>query len=87
MSSATETIAVRGITRSVDIRVDRWGVAHIEAQDEGDLFLAQGFNAARDRLWQIDLWRKRGLGRLAADFGRAILPRTSRLASSSIGAP
>ncbi len=73
MSSATETIAVRGITRSVDIRVDRWGVAHIEAQDEGDLFLAQGFNAARDRLWQIDLWRKRGLGRLAADFGPGYL--------------
>ena len=34
-----------------------------------DMFFAQGFNAARDRLWQIDLWRKRGLGLLAADFG------------------
>jgi Penicillin amidase len=33
------------------------------------MFLLQGYNAARDRLWQIDLWRKRGLGLLAKDFG------------------
>ncbi len=57
----------------MEIRVDRWGVAHIEAEGEGDLFFAQGFNAARDRLWQIDLWRKRGLGLLAADFGPGYL--------------
>ena len=35
------------------------------------MFFLQGFNAARDRLWQIDLWRKRGLGLLAKDFGPA----------------
>ncbi|MFX7808603.1 penicillin acylase family protein, partial [Acinetobacter baumannii] len=34
-----------------------------------DLFFVQGFNAARDRLFQIDLWRRRGLGRLAAVLG------------------
>lgn len=34
-----------------------------------EMFLVQGFNAARDRLWQLDLWRKRGLGLLAADYG------------------
>ena len=41
----------------------------------------QGFNAARDRLWQIDLWRKRGLGRLSAAFGRAYVEqdRAARL--------
>ena len=33
------------------------------------MFFLQGYNAARDRLWQIDLWRKRGLGLLAKDFG------------------
>ncbi len=36
---------------------------------EHDAFFMQGYNAARDRLWQIDLWRKRGLGLLAKDFG------------------
>jgi penicillin amidase len=42
---------------------------------------SKGFNAARDRLWQIDLWRKRGLGLLAADFGPGYLAqdRASRL--------
>jgi penicillin amidase len=49
--------------------VDVWGIPHIYADNEHDLFFLQGFNAARDRLWQIDLWRKRGLGLLARDFG------------------
>ncbi|MDE3176162.1 MAG: penicillin acylase family protein [Pseudomonadota bacterium] len=62
-----------GLAAPVEIRVDRWGLAHIRAQNKADVFFAQGFNAARDRLWQIDLWRKRGLGRLAADFGPGYL--------------
>ncbi|MDP4004074.1 penicillin acylase family protein [Methylobacterium sp. NEAU K] len=58
-----------GLEGPAEIRVDRWGVAHIRAATALDAFRAQGFNAARDRLWQLDLWRKRGLGLLAADFG------------------
>jgi penicillin amidase len=68
-----ERLAVSGLRDAVHIRVDRWGIAHIRAQNTADLFFAQGFNAARDRLWQIDLWRKRGLGLLAADFGPGFL--------------
>ncbi len=60
---------VTGLSQPAHIIVDRWGVPHIYAQDHYDVFFAQGFNAARDRLWQIDLWRKRGLGRLAETFG------------------
>ena len=70
-----ETVAVAGLKHPVEILLDRWGVPHIFAADDGDGFLAQGWNAARDRLWQIDLWRKRGLGLLAADFGPAYLER------------
>lgn len=55
------------------ILIDRWGIPHIKAETKADLFFAQGFNIARDRLWQIDLWRKRGLGLLAADFGPGYL--------------
>ena len=40
-------------------------------QSIDDAFFAQGFNAARDRLFQIDLWRRRGLGRLAEVLGPA----------------
>src|SRR5262245_51509775 len=67
--SATETIALPNLHQPVEILIDHWGVPHIYAKDESDLFFAQGFNAARDRLFQIDLWRRRGLGRLAEAFG------------------
>ncbi len=54
---------------SVTIASDRYGLNHILAENEQDLFFAQGFNAARERLWQIDLWRRRGLGLLAEVLG------------------
>ena len=76
-----ETIALEGLRQPASIHVDRWGIPHLRAETEHDLFFLQGFNAARDRLWQIDLWRKRGLGLLAADFGPGYLAqdRASRL--------
>ena len=66
-------VRVDGLESEVSISVDEWGIAHINAEDKSSLFFGQGYNAARDRLWQIDLWRKRGLGRLAADFGPGYL--------------
>ncbi|TDK39670.1 penicillin acylase family protein [Rhizobium deserti] len=69
----TETLRLSGLDAAATIRVDRWGIPHIKAESEKDLFFVQGFNAARDRLWQLDLWRKRGLGLLAADFGPGYL--------------
>ncbi|GIQ77300.1 penicillin acylase family protein [Bradyrhizobium sp. RD5-C2] len=62
---------VAGLKAPGQILVDVWGIPHIYAGNEHDLFFLQGFSAARDRLWQIDLWRKRGLGLLAKDFGPA----------------
>ena len=64
-----EKIALPGLHQKVEILIDRWGVPHIYAENESDLFFAQGFNAARDRLFQIDLWRRRGFGELAGVFG------------------
>jgi penicillin amidase len=62
-------LRVPGLSRKAEIVVDRWGIPHIYAATERDLFFAQGFNAARDRLWQLDLWRRQGEGRLAEAFG------------------
>ena len=75
------SFTVRGLAAPASIRVDRWGLPHIRAGSARDAFFVQGFNAARDRLWQIDLWRKRGLGLLAADFGPGYLmqDRAARL--------
>ncbi|GAA4847560.1 penicillin acylase family protein [Actinomycetospora corticicola] len=61
--------AVEGLDDEVEVLVDRWGVPHVYAGSRHDAFLAQGFQAARDRLFQIDLWRRRGLGRLAEALG------------------
>ncbi|MCA3730430.1 MAG: penicillin acylase family protein, partial [Phenylobacterium sp.] len=55
-----ETRGVAGLAAPAEIRIDRWGVPHIYARSARDAFFVQGYNAARDRLWQIDLWRKRG---------------------------
>ncbi|MCB8882721.1 penicillin acylase family protein [Acidisoma cellulosilytica] len=76
-----EVLTIPGLSEPVTILLDRWGIPHIRAGNLMDMFFAQGFNAARDRLWQMDLWRKRGLGLLAADFGPGYLEqdRAARL--------
>ena len=53
-----ETLRLAGLDRPVEILKDRWGIAHIYAETEHDLFFAQGWNAARDRLFQLELWRR-----------------------------
>src|SRR6516165_7153775 len=72
-SPVSETITLPNLHKPAEILIDHWGVPHIYAKDEADLFLVQGFNAARDRLFQIDLWRRRGLGQLAEAFGPAFI--------------
>ena len=63
------------VRQPVEILRDRWGVPHIYASNTGDLFFAQGFIAAKDRLFQIDLWRRIGTGKLAEVLGSGALPR------------
>ncbi len=70
-SPPSQTLTVAGLSQPADILIDRNGVPHIFAANERDGFFVQGFNAARDRLFQIDLWRRRGLGQLSEVFGRA----------------
>ncbi|WP_327069951.1 penicillin acylase family protein [Kitasatospora sp. NBC_01302] len=64
-----------GLQEPVEVLTDTFGVPHIYAAGEDDLFRAQGFNVARERLFQLDLWRRRGLGRLAEVFGPSYLAR------------
>ena len=76
-----DEINVYGLNKPVEIIIDKYGVPHIYAQDHYDVFFAQGFNAARDRLWQIDTWRRRGLGQLSEVLGPSYLEqdRANRL--------
>jgi penicillin amidase len=72
---------VDGLQDSADIIIDHWGIPHIFAASARDAFFLQGYNAARDRLWQIDLWRKRGSGLLSKSLGPAYVEqdRAARL--------
>lgn len=67
--AAPESTTLPGLERPVTILIDASGIPHIYAERLYDTFAAQGYMAARDRLWQIDLWRKRGLGEMSKDFG------------------
>ncbi|MBW2038764.1 MAG: penicillin acylase family protein [Deltaproteobacteria bacterium] len=64
---------VRGLKAPVEVYRDSYGVPHVYAQDPHDLFLAQGYVMAQDRLWQMDLLRRLGQGRLAEVFGEKAL--------------
>ena len=68
-----ETLQLAGLAEPVEIIRDRWGIAHIYAETEADLFFAQGFNAARDRLFQFELWRRKATGTTAEILGRRML--------------
>lgn len=61
------------LSADVEIIRDRWGVPHIYAQNYDDLFFAQGFVHAQDRLWQMELSRRTGAGRLSEIFGPVAL--------------
>ncbi len=67
--------ALAGLEGPAEILIDRWGVPHMYASTLYDVFRVQGFNAARDRLWQLDFWRRRGLGLLAEVFGPSMIER------------
>ncbi len=70
-----ETIDLSGLRQPVQILEDRWGIAHIYAQNEHDLFFAQGYNVARDRLFQLELWRRQATGTVAEILGPKELKR------------
>jgi penicillin amidase len=66
---------VAGLDQPVEIVRDRWGVPHVYAKTVADLFFAQGYVAAQDRLWQLDLWRRIAEGKLSEILGPAGVTR------------
>ncbi len=69
-STPTETLLAPGLSQPVEIIKDRWGISHIYAKNEADLFFAQGYNVARDRLFQLEMWRRQATGTVAEDPGQ-----------------
>ena len=69
------TVRLTGLDSAVEVRRDRWGVPHIYARTAHDVFFAQGYVAAQDRLFQMEIWRRAGEGRLAEVLGPAYVTR------------
>ncbi|MBI1738062.1 MAG: penicillin acylase family protein, partial [Acidobacteria bacterium] len=65
LAQTSGELKIAGLKQPVEIIRDAWGVPHIYAQTQEDLFFAQGFVVAQDRLWQLDLWRRKAMGELA----------------------
>ena len=72
---------IPGLRADVQVLRDRWGVPHIYAQNVDDLFMAQGYVMAQDRLWQMEMWRRQREGRMAEILGPSAVARdrTARL--------
>src|SRR5688500_1338063 len=75
LSKIDGELTAPGLKASVEVIRDRWGVPHIYAQSTEDLYFAQGFVIAQDRLWQMEMWRRSAEGRLAEVLGPAAVAR------------
>jgi len=75
-SAPTKTdMQIEGLRQPVEIIKDKWGISHIFAQNQDDLFFAQGFNVASDRLFQLEMWRRLATGTIAEILGEKALRR------------
>jgi penicillin amidase len=66
-------VSVSGIKENVEIIRDVYGIPHIFARNEPDLFFALGYAMAQDRMWQMDFYRRLGNGRLSEIFGEELV--------------
>ena len=68
------TLTLQGLQDNVNIHWDAYGVPHIYANNDHDLYFAVGFTHAQDRLWQMTLTQMAAEGRLAEFLGKDVLP-------------
>lgn len=66
-------VRVAGLSAPVNVQRDDHGVPHIEAANQDDLFFAQGYVTAQDRLWQMDMYRRNANGELAEVLGSSLV--------------
>src|SRR6185295_13385642 len=62
-------VQTKGIKDKITIYRDDRGIPYIEAQNDEDLYFAQGYATAADRLWQMDLFRRTVRGELSEVLG------------------
>ena len=72
------TLRVAGLKDKVTVQRDERGIAYIEANNDHDLYFAQGYVTASDRLWQMDVLRRTARGEMAEIFGKVVLEEDKR---------
>ncbi|MCY3764192.1 MAG: penicillin acylase family protein [Gemmatimonadetes bacterium] len=85
LPDVTSTLRLPGLIDAVTIYRDRWGIPHIRAGNEHDVFFAQGFATAQDRLWHMDYDRFRALGRWAEIAGPGGVDQDRLLRAAGMG--
>ncbi len=70
-----DNLSLSGLKEPVEIIRDEWGVNHIYAKNQHDLFFAQGYAAAKDRLFQFEIWRRQATGTVAEILGQREVKR------------
>ncbi len=85
LPDVTSPMRLGGLETPVEVYRDRWGVPHIRAENERDLFFAQGFATAQDRLWHMDFDRHQALGRWAEFAGPDGVARDRLLRAAGMG--
>ena len=65
------------VETGVEILRDKWGIPHIFAASEHDLFFGYGYVMSQDRLWQLDYFRRQAQGRLSEVMGPEVRPRAT----------
>lgn len=68
-------ISIPGLQLPVEVLRDKWGVNHIYASNQHDLFFVQGYLAAKDRLFQFEIWRRQATGTVSELTGPSELKR------------
>ena len=79
LSKIDGDLSVPGVREPVEIIRDKWGVTHIYARNQDDMFFAQGYVMGQDRLWQLYMWRMDHEGRLAEILGPAAFERDKQV--------
>ena len=71
----SQQVGLKKLRQEVEVFRDSSGINHIFAQNEHDLFFTQGYMAAKDRLFQFEIWRRQATGTMAEIFGEKELDR------------
>ncbi len=78
MRAGAENLRVAGLRAVVTVQRDERGIPYIEAANDHDLYFAQGYVTASDRLWQMDLLRRTIRGELSEIFGKTAFEEDKR---------